>query len=164
MLFGGPVLAFFAEKYKAHYAVTMISGVLLAAILMSFLLFNAYLPDQALILMMFVTGLLCCYQVIVFAIGHALVPAALMSLTIAFLNCINMLGGSFFHSTIGILMDFFEQGTMLNGVKVYSVETYTCALSLIPLASLLGAGFVWWSKRKSLSDLYLSQKYAELVK
>ncbi len=147
MLFGGPLLAYFSEKFKAHYVVTMLCGVFMALLLATLLVFNSMLPDWTLVLFMFAIGLLCCYQVIVFAIGTELVSASLMSITVAFLNCINMFGGSFFHSVIGRLMDYFEQGTMLNGVKVYSVEAYTCTLALIPLASLVGVVLVWWSKK-----------------
>ncbi len=158
MLFGGPILAYFSEKYKAHYTVTMICGLLMAALMTAVLLFNQSLPQSSLMLIMFGVGILCCYQVIVFAIGAELVPPHLLSVTIAFLNCINMLGGSFFHSSIGRLMDFFEQGTMIDGVKVYSVEAYTYTLALIPLASLLGAGLVWVSKRKKNRELALQEQ------
>lgn len=155
MLFGGPILAFFAEKYKSHYSVVMLSGIAMASLMLFLLMFNFMLPTSVVIAVMFLTGLLCCYQVIVFAIGAELVPSHLMSVTIAFLNCINMLGGSFFHSSIGRLMDFFEQGTMIDGVKFYSVETYTYTLTLIPIASLLGALMVWWSKKENNRELSL---------
>jgi sugar phosphate permease len=158
MLFGGPLLAYFSEKFKAHYLVTMISGFLMAMLMACVLLFNQELSQSALMLMMFGIGLLCCYQVIVFAIGAELVPAHLMSITIAFLNCINMLGGSFFHSAIGNLMDFFEQGTVIEGVKTYSLESYVYTLALIPIASLLGATLVWYSKRKSVRELAHQEK------
>ena len=156
MLFGGPLLAFLAEKYQFYYGITVSCGVLMAVSLASLLFFNADLSHYGVIAIMFAIGLLCCYQVIIFAIGAKLVPAPLMSITIAFLNCINMLGGSFFHSVIGRLMDLFEQGTMLNGIKVYSLETYTYTLLLIPLTSLLGAGLVCLSQKKQLRSTSLS--------
>ncbi|MBI2791034.1 MAG: MFS transporter [Gammaproteobacteria bacterium] len=158
MLFGGPLLAYFSEKFKAHYLVTMISGFLMAMLMACVLFFNQELSQSALMIIMFCIGLLCCYQVIVFAIGAELVPAPLMSITIAFLNCINMLGGSFFHSAIGNLMDFFEQGTVIEGVKTYSLESYVYTLALIPIASLLGATLVWFSKRKSMRELTRQEK------
>jgi sugar phosphate permease len=158
MLFGGPILAYFSEKFKAHYLVTMISGLLMSALMACVLFFNQELSQSALMLIMFGIGLLCCYQVIVFAIGAEIVPVQLMSITIAFLNCINMLGGSFFHSAIGNLMDFFEQGTVVEGVKTYSLDSYVYTLALIPIASLIGAGLVWVSKRKSIRELTLQEK------
>lgn len=155
MLFGGPLLAYFSEKFKAHYHVTMLCGLLMALLFIGILAFNHFLPTWALIAIMFTIGLLCCYQVIVFAIGTQLVPAYLVSITVAFLNCINMLGGSFFHSTIGKLMDYFQQGMVVEGAKSYSLEAYTYTLALIPLASLLGAALVWWSKKQENPMLFI---------
>ncbi|MFI4938238.1 MAG: MFS transporter [Candidatus Berkiellales bacterium] len=146
MLFGGPLLAFLSEKFKAHFFVTMMCGVLMATLLLCLLYFNEWLPEYVVIAMMFCIGILCCYQVIVFTIGADVVPAYLMSIGIAFLNCINMLGGSFFHTFIGRLMDYFEPNAVTDQVKSYSLEAYTYTLLLIPLASLLGAGLVWWSR------------------
>lgn len=153
MLFGGPILAYFSEKFKAHYSVTFLSGLMMSALMIVVLMFNQLLTTNTLMMVMFAIGILCCYQVIVFAIGQDMVPSHLMSVTIALLNCINMLGGSFFHSSIGRLMDFFEAGTVVDGVTVYSTSTYTYALCIIPIASLLGSMLVWVSKRKNIREL-----------
>lgn len=141
MLFGGPILAYFSEKLNAHYGVTILCGLLMSLILATVLLFNPYLSDFTLKSMMFMIGILCCYQVIVFSIGTQCVPAYLVSITIAFLNCINMLGGSFFHTLIGRAMDLFQQPETLSNGQ-YSLETYTMALMIIPLASVVGACLV----------------------
>lgn len=147
MLFGGPILGFFAEKFKAHHTVILISAVGMALLLSIVLLGHAYLSNIALMIIMFLTGILCCYQVVVFATGAQLVPSVLMGITIALLNCINMFGGSFFHSTIGALMDYFDPNTIIDGVRTYSLEAYTFALFVIPVCSLLGAILVHCSKR-----------------
>ena len=49
-----------------------------------------------------------------------------------------MLGGSFFHSVIGHLMDFFWLGQSIDGVKVYETSTYAKALGVIPVAAMVG--------------------------
>lgn len=153
MLFGGPILAFFAEKFNAHYLVTALCGLLMAILFGILLMFGPNLPSFVLILMMFLTGLLCCYQVIVFAIGAKLVSPHLMNITIAFLNCINMIGGSFFHSSIGHLMDYFQTEALGQSIKTYSLTTFTYSLMLIPIASFLGTILVCWSKRQSVVQL-----------
>ncbi|MGD9592225.1 MAG: MFS transporter [Candidatus Berkiella sp.] len=156
MLFGGPILAYLSEKFKAHYSVTILAGFIMALLMMLVLVFNQHLSQTTLMLIMFAIGILCCYQVIVFAIGQELVPAHLMSVTIAFLNCINMLGGSFFHTSIGRLMDYFN-GAFVDGMVVYSASTYTYALSIVPIASLLGCLLVFASKIKSNKELRYQQ-------
>lgn len=101
--------------------------------------FNSYLEVSTLYVLLFITGVLCCYQVLVFSMGVSLVPKHLASLTVAFLNCINMLGGSFFHSIIGHCMDFFWSGAMENGIRVYDNYAYSYALSSIAIAAILGS-------------------------
>lgn len=146
MLFGGPLLAYISEKFNAHYWVTALSGLGMAGLFFLLLIFKAQLPFWMVQGIMFMTGLLCCYQVIVFAIGAQLVQAASLSIAIAFLNCINMLGGSFFHSCIGGLMDLFWDGQFLeNGTKLYSPHVMSYALGLIPLAAVIGSGLVVWA-------------------
>jgi sugar phosphate permease len=153
MLFGGPILAYLSEKFNAHHVVTLLCGVLMAALLGGLLVFNSSLPQFAVMLIMFLIGLLCCYQVIVFAIGAQLVSPALLSISVAFLNCINMFGGSFFHNAIGRLMDYFEPGAVVTGAQNYSVQAYTYTLALIPLTALFGAVLVWWSKKETTKAL-----------
>lgn len=147
MLFGGPILGFFAEKFKAHHSVILFAGVAMAILMMIVLFFSAALSNYLLIALMFLTGILCCYQVVIFAVGAQLVPLHLMGITIALLNCINMFGGSFFHGTIGALMDYYDPNTLIDGFRVYSLEAYTYALCLIPICSLLGAALVFYSKK-----------------
>jgi hypothetical protein len=88
----------------------------------------------------FTIGVLCCYQVIVFAAGSNLVAPQNLGVTVAFLNCINMFGGSFFHTSIGRIMDMFWTGALTNnGLRVYDLEVYQYALSIVPLCAVVGA-------------------------
>lgn len=139
MIFGGPLLAWLADQFKAYYACTAWAGAGMAAIFLVMLFFQAYLSHEVLCLMMFCAGLLCCYQVLIFALGTKTVAPALASLAVAFLNMINMLGGSFFHTVIGSLMDLFWAGHMEGTIRIYHSSCYTYALLAIPMAAILGA-------------------------
>ncbi|MCE2716138.1 MAG: MFS transporter [Pseudomonadota bacterium] len=137
MLFGGPLLAAFAKRTSNYTIISVCSAGMVAAFL--WLLFvNSQLNTYTLSAVFFVVGILCCYQVLVFASGSELVSASMLGLTVAFLNCVNMLGGSFFHSTIGWTMDQFWTGEMLDGIRVYTVSSYQKALLIIPVAALIG--------------------------
>ena len=93
----------------------------------------------------FMIGIMCCYQVIVFSAGANLVASKNLGVTIAFLNCINMLGGSFFHTVIGKIMDIFWVGDMSgSGLRVYDVHAYKYALSIVPICACLGSVIVIW--------------------
>lgn len=108
------------------------------------LLLNQTYNHLMLSCLFFAIGIMCCYQVIIFAAGSRLVLPKQLGVTVAFLNCINMLGGSFFHTSIGQLMDIFWTGTITSqGLKVYDLEVYQYALSIIPACSILGAAMVY---------------------
>jgi hypothetical protein len=102
------------------------------------MMIKSYQPTVLMILMLLV-GILGCYQVLIFAIGSQLTPSSLLGITTALLNCINMLGGSFFHGSIGLLLDQSWTGGTENGIRAYSDHDYRVALFIVPFASLLGA-------------------------
>lgn len=144
MLFGGPLLAALSKRF-GNYTVISLCGLgitLLFILLFSSVQYNWYWLAG----LFFCVGILCCYQVIVFAAGADLVTPQLLCVTVAFLNCVNMLGGSFFHSCIGLTMDAFWTGMRGNdGLRQYTLESYGTSLMIIPLCAVLGAcivGFV----------------------
>ncbi len=149
MLFGGPLLAWIAGYFNNYYIVTAITGIIMSLIFVIVLSYNNYLSNYVLCTLMFITGILCCYQVLVFAIGSNIVSAENMGITIAFLNSINMLGGTFFHASIGFLMDLAWDGTMLGSAKIYSNYTYSIALLIIPICALLGSFIFWFNNNSS---------------
>jgi sugar phosphate permease len=141
MLFGGPFLAFCSKKI-GNFKVIALSGLIMAAIFVMLIWFTHHFNWYYLATLFFCLGVLCCYQVIVFALGSELVSAQLLGVTVAFLNCINMLGGSFFHTLIGFFMDLFWQGQMSDGIRQYALSSYQYALMIIPLAALVGTGII----------------------
>lgn len=141
MLFGGPVLAWFSERIKAHYVISF-CGMGMAVLFLWMLLFNMPLNYLALCSIFFAIGILCCYQVIVFSVGSQLVVTSLIGIAVAFLNSINMLGGSFFHTIIGIMLDYFWEGLSQNSCKVYGLASYSSSLLVIPIASIIGSVIV----------------------
>lgn len=138
MIFGGPLLAWFSKKF-GHYIVIMLCGFGMAQAFGLLLFYHEY-HWWVLATLFFSIGLMCCYQVIVFAAGATLVKAHHLGVAVAFLNCINMLGGSFFHTAIGKLMDLFWSGEWVSlGIKQYSLAAFQSALLLIPICSCIGA-------------------------
>lgn len=156
MLCGGPFLAFCSKKL-GNYRVIALCGFGMTIAFIALLLCQNY-SWWYLASLFFCIGMMCCYQVIVFAAGADLVKAQYLGVTIAFLNCINMLGGSFFHTLIGMLMDMFWTGSVgIDGTKQYSLQAYQSALVLIPVCATLGALMVCFLgatlKRKQKASL-----------
>lgn len=156
MLIGGPFLAYIAEKLKASYQITGLCGVVMALLFAVMLVQGGNISFYPLYLMMFVVGILCCYQVLVFAIGTTCVPENMRGVTVAFLNCINMLGGSFFHTAIGLLMDTFWICQVIGGERVYGTYAYDCSLWIIPVAAFIGGCVflgLWFKPQKQVEVL-----------
>ena len=138
MLFGGPLLASCSKKL-GNYTVIALCGFGMATAFAVLLLTQQY-HWWLLASLFFSIGVMCCYQVIVFAAGASFVKPHYLGVTIAFLNCINMLGGSFFHTLIGRLVDLFGASALSHdGIKQYSLGAYQSALLIIPVCASIGA-------------------------
>lgn len=139
MILGGPLLALLGRLFKSEPLVIVLSGFSMGALLLIlFLSPENYSPDLA-NFGMFTLGVLCCYQVLIFSVGTRMVPQHEKSMTVAFLNGINMLGGAFYHSLVGYVLNKLWDGTISDGLKVYSAENYGKALTLIPFGCFIGA-------------------------
>ncbi|WP_172462859.1 MFS transporter [Legionella steigerwaltii] len=154
MLFGGPILAFLSKKL-GNYTVIGMCGVGLSLAFLVLLIENIS-NWWILSALFFAIGLMCCYQVIVFAAGSALVSNKHLGITIAFLNCINMLGGSFFHTLIGKIMDsYWEGGLGANGLRQYSLQSYHHALIVIPICALLGTVLIYLIHKTAKNQMHV---------
>lgn len=153
MLFGGPLLAMFSKKFGNYTVISCCGfGMTLA---FSLLVLNRGSSWWVLAGLLFCIGVMCCYQVIVFAAGSDLVKQEHLGVTIAFLNCINMLGGSFFHTIIGKVMDIFWSGSFnQEGIREYSITAYQCSLMFIPVCAFIGALMIVFLGIKKKQSLY----------
>jgi len=88
MIFGGPILSALSKRF-GNYFVIAGCGFTMAIAFLLILFFPNY-NYIFLSILFFVLGIMCCYQVIVFAAGANLVEQKNLSITIAFLNSINM--------------------------------------------------------------------------
>ena len=141
MLIGGPFLAL-CSRWLGEYPVITACGAGMALI---FIVLLSCTQASAWMLagLFFIVGMMCCYQVIVFSAGMKLVTPQALGVTVAFLNCINMLGGSFFHTIIGQMMDASWAGEHnAEGLRIYSLSAYHHALTVIPSCAILGAMMV----------------------
>lgn len=156
MMFGGPLLAGLSRKLGC-YVMICVCGLGMAGGFSSLFFLNGVLGWGLLATLFFIIGLMCCYQVLIFAAGFDLVRVELLGVSIAFLNCANMIGGSFFHTVIGFMMDTFWTGTIgSDGIRSYTLESYKHALMIIPVCSIIGAiivGCIGWQLRKESRNL-----------
>lgn len=152
MIVGAPLLSYVADKSHSHVKMTGLCGLIMAILMGSLILFFESFNVLMVKIVLFTVGMLSTYQVLVFVVGERLVPVYLSNIAIATLNCINMFGGSFFHTAIGLLIDFFWHGKLnANGQPVYDIAAYSNGLLIIPITALLGGMLVAAISKKPAS-------------
>ena len=154
MCFGGPFLAFCSEKFKSTILMIMLTGVL-TCIIFVIMFLTENMNYTILRMLMFVLGILCSYQVLVFTLTTQLVDKSCAGLAISIINCLNMSFGHVFHKLISNIMQSNWSGDIDEKyLPVYNHEAYVMALGVIPLFALIGTlGFVYLSSKQRRGKL-----------
>jgi predicted MFS family arabinose efflux permease len=149
MCFGGPILAYLSEMIGSMHLMVFLTGVIVA-IIFAILFYCSSLSALSSMSLMFVLGILCCYQVLVFSIAGSMVPISQAGVAIAIINCINMSFGHFFHTMISSLMQNGWDGALSTKLApIYSHTNYIDALSVIPILCVIGSlGFLYLARKK----------------
>lgn len=152
MCFGGPILAVIADLSKSANLIIIMTGLFMIgifAILLYFPALNFFISSS----LMFLLGIVCCYQVLIFTVVSDLVDIKSAGLAIAIVNCINMSFGHFFHKLISNLISYNWDGlTNELGVAIYSRYDFNIAISVIPICCLIGiGGFCYLSQRSKIN-------------
>ena len=138
MCVGGPLLAYLAKITGSNILIIAMSGALTVMVFF-FIFFVRGLSITTLSALMFYLGILCCYQVLVFAFVADLVERSCAGIAIAIINCLNMSFGHFFHKIISMTIQKYWDGAMnLEGLPAYNDEAYIYGLLVIPVGCLAG--------------------------
>lgn len=147
MCFGAPIITYFADKFRSYYAFIIASAIIMAS---SFIwIFSTTFTPLELKILFSVIGIMCVYQMLVIYLASTFVDETVVGLTTACANMIIMLFGYLFHRIIGKVMDMNWDGSLIEGVRVYSPETFVQGLSIIPIGLIIGAiGFMIMKLKK----------------
>lgn len=152
-IIGAPIMGYISDRlYRRKFP--MLIGASGAAIVMMMILYLPGLNESNIQALMFLLGLLYSAQAIVFAVGRELSPGEAAGTAMAVTNMIVMLGAMFLQPLVGHLLDF-SLSTHLsdttgiavdNMSKLYTVDDYQFALSIIPLGILIAAILTFFLK------------------
>ncbi|CEG58488.1 Major facilitator family transporter [Legionella fallonii LLAP-10] len=154
-IIGAPVMGYISDKL-ARRKFPMLFGAAGAAIIMMMILYFPGLSEFNVQILMFLLGLLYSAQAIVFAVGRELSPGEAAGTAMAVTNMIVMLGAMFLQPLVGRLLDFslsthigdaaVTGATIDNLQRLYTVDDYQFALSIIPLGILIAAILTFFLK------------------
>lgn len=152
---GAPLMGYISDRL-ARRKFPMMAGAGGAAIVMMMILYLPGLTESNVQALMFLLGLLYSAQAIVFAVGRELSPGEAAGTAMAVTNMIVMLGAMLLQPLVGHLLDFSLSAHMgdatLSGVaaenlqRLYTVDDYQFALSIIPLGILIAAILTFYLK------------------
>ena len=152
---GAPLMGYLSDRL-ARRKFPMLFGAAGAAVIMMVILYMPGMNETTIQYLMFFLGLLYSSQAIVFAVGRELSPGEAAGTAMAVTNMIVMLGAMFLQPLVGRLLDFSlskhlpdaaTTGSAVNNLqKLYSVDDYQFALSIIPVGILVAAILTFFLK------------------
>lgn len=152
---GAPLMGYISDRLHRR-KFPMLIGAGGAAIVMMVILYLPGLTEANIQSLMFLLGLLYSSQAIVFAVGRELSPGEAAGTAMAVTNMIVMLGAMLLQPLVGHLLDFSlaahigdatQTGAAIGNLqKLYTVDDYQFALSIIPLGILIAAILTFFLK------------------
>lgn len=154
-IIGAPLMGYMSDKLSRR-KFPMLFGAAGAAMVMMIILYMPGLTQSNVQILMFILGLLYSSQAIVFAVGRELSPGEAAGTAMAVTNMIVMLGAMLLQPLVGHLLDFSfsthlgdtaTTGAVVNNLqRLYTVDDYQFALSIIPLGILIAAILTFFLK------------------
>ena len=111
-------------------------------------LYIPHLPVFLLSALIFSFGVFSSFFLPSFTLMHDLHLNASSGAALGFMNAANMVGGAVGQPLIGILLDATWDGTLVNGVRLYSVSNYQYALSCLPIMLVISLALIPFIKEK----------------
>lgn len=135
MCIGCVVLPYITDKTNSHYAVTLVSAIIMTGCFTFLLMgYGDIVSIRAVCLLI---GLFSAYQVVIIAKISTFAPQNLSGMAAAIANMIIMAFGSIFHTIIGNSMAEPWDGSSIDNVRIYNKAAYIKSISVIPFAMVI---------------------------
>ncbi len=134
---GGPLFGFLADRLGDSVRV-MIIGTTLALISLFIAIYITSIPLWLFGSLLLLFGLGTGVFMLSFPLGKAMNSLGLAATVVALINTGDALFGSFTEPLIGKILDLSWNGAVIDGVHVFSLQSYHMALALLPIYLLMG--------------------------
>lgn len=136
-LLGAPLTGWVSDRMQRR-RLPLILGSVFSACAIAWVI---YVPSTPLVVvkgLLFLFGVFSSIEVVCFAVGRETSPKHVSGAAVSFINLLVMFGGLAFTPLVGKMLDLRWMGSMVDGIRTYSTGTYQFALSIIPIAIVLG--------------------------
>lgn len=142
-LIGGPLIGYISD-ITCSRRIPISIGCLLSALTISLVIYLPQMNINLLYLLLFLFGIFSSFEILCFAISRENNPDQLVATASSFTNLLTMTGGIVCQPLVGKILDLLWSGQTQGGDRVYSAINYQCALTILPLAFLLGFVLTFW--------------------
>ncbi len=133
---GGPIHGYISGLIGRRKPVMWL-GACLALLCLSCIIYLSLDNLLLLTLLLFMFGFFTSSMLLCFALNSEWHPTWATGVAIGGTNMIVMLGGNIFQPLVGHLLDSHWQGTLVNGVRLFSLTDYRLALSVLPMCLIM---------------------------
>lgn len=160
---GSPFFSMLSDKLRRRN-LPMLIGAIASLIIYSVILFIPNIPFALMYVLFFAAGFTYTAKSLSFTSICEIIPQSSSAVAVGFINTITMATGALFHPLMGKMLVYHWDGTIIDGVTVYSEWDYRFALSVIPLCLALSVIVMRFIKETHhAADLTEIQKSAALL-
>jgi MFS family permease len=132
---GAPVCGGLSDGFKRRRPPMILSA--LTSTILLILMVTLPMPIAAYDVCLFCLGFCISAFLPAFSVMKEITPKESKSMALGFMNTLNSVGGAVFAPIVGLLMDFFWNGAMSQGVPEYSLLTFKKALIICPVFTMI---------------------------
>ena len=140
-IIGAPFFGWLSDKIQSRkkplYLATSATFLAFAFMIFFYQLNILYITVIMALFGFFTSGFLPAFSVI-----KEVTPPSIHSAALGFMNTLNMLGGPIFMTITGFLLDYFWQGAMSGGNRVYDQYAFTMSFSILLLLYIMAFGLL----------------------
>ena len=146
-IIGGPIIGGLSDKFKKRKPFLYLSLILTIFAIIP-VLYIPHLPIATLFVLLLLVGFFQSGELLNFSLAVELASKKSKGMSIAFTNFIVACGTSIAQPLIGVFLDLGWNGTLLEGIPVYSLHNYHMAMLTFPCALLLALILLCFLKEK----------------
>lgn len=136
-LFGAPLMGWLSDKLQRR-VLLLVFGTLISTVTFACVL---YLPDLSvgfIAVLLFIGGVGGSVMILTFAAGRDHNPDYARGAALGIINTCVVASGALLQPLIGALLDLYWDGTIQEGIRIYSPDAYQQAMLCIPLGAMAG--------------------------
>ena len=152
---GAPLWGYLSDLFKSRKKI-MIPGVLLSFFSLSFIIYTNIASQNLLAIFMFFFGFCISTFLLSFTMIKEITTALFAATAIGFMNTFDAFIGAVSDPLTGKILDYFWDGSMEKGARVFPVVAYKLSLSTLPLYLLVSFALIFFMKETYQDENYPS--------